>query len=313
VRAVVFAYHGIGCVGLEAVLRHGFDVRAVVTHPDDAGEEIWWESVAGRAEAHGLPVIRRAEAGEPGLRERVEALRPEIIFSFYYRHLLPQEILALAPNGAFNLHGSLLPRYRGRAPVNWVLVHGETETGVTLHRMITRADAGAIIERERVEIAPLDTAYTLFRKLEAAAARLLDRALPALAAGTAREIPQDAARATVFGARRPADGRIDWSWPAARVCDLVRAVTHPYPGAFTDLRGRKMFVWWALPQEGRAAARPGSVLAVDRDGVVVAAGEGNVRLVTVQLDGQPELPAAAFALAERLVPEVRFDAREGGA
>ncbi len=305
-KAVVFAYHGIGRIGLDAVVRHGFDVRGLVTHPDDPGETVWWGSAAARRGDLGIPVVRRAKAREPGLLEAVAAWKPEVLFSFYYRHLLPEPVLAAAPRGGYNLHGSLLPRYRGRSPLNWVLVNGETETGVTLHRMTPRADAGGIVDRERVAIGPLDTAFTLYRKLEGAAVRVLDRALPRILSGAVTETPQDLALATTFGGRSPEDGRIDWAWPASRVYDLVRAVTHPYPGAFTTWRGRRLFVWWAVPLERDPGAPPGTVLAADRDGIVVAAGTGCLRLVTIQAEGEPELAAAVFAAAAGIAPGDRL-------
>jgi methionyl-tRNA formyltransferase len=306
VKAVLFGYHTMGCVGFDALVRHGFDVRAIVTHRDDPRETVWWDSLADRGAARGLPVVFRDRPEEPGLLEAVASREPDILFSFYYRHMLPEEVLKAAPRGALNLHGSLLPRYRGRAPVNWVLVNGEVETGVTLHYMTSKPDAGDVVDREAVPISPVDTAYTVFRKLETAAGLLLDRALPAIATGTVAPIPQDPSRRSYFGGRRPDDGRIDWSWPALRIYNLVRAVTHPYPGAFTVHAGRRLFVWWALPSGGVAAGPPGTVLAVEREGIVVATGDGAIRLVTLQTEGRPELPACAFALAEQIVPGERL-------
>jgi methionyl-tRNA formyltransferase len=239
----------------------------------------------------------------------VASQRPDFLFSFYYRRMIPPEVLELAPRGALNLHGSLLPRYRGRAPVNWVLVEGQEETGVSLHYMVAQPDAGDLVDQERVAIDFADTAFTLYGKLEEAARLLLDRALPALAAGTARPVPLDLSQGSYRGGRKPADGRIDWGWPARRIYDLVRGVTHPYPGAFTALRGRKLLVWWALPVDSPASAEPGTVTAVDREGITVAAGEGAVRLITLQLEGQPELPAASLALALGLAPGERLGSR----
>ncbi len=309
-KAVVFGYHEMGCLGLEALVAHGFDVTAVFTHRDDPREEVWWRSLADRARSHGVPLFFPESPQDAVVHERIAAAEPDFIFSFYYRHMIPDAILGLARRGAFNLHGSLLPSYRGRAPVNWVLVHGERETGVSLHQMVTKPDAGDLIDQERVEIAPLDTAFTLFGKLEAAARRVLDRALPALAAGTARPRPLDLAAGSYFGGRKPADGEIDWSWSGQRIFDLVRAVTHPYPGAFASFAGKKLFVWWALPLSTRPEAAAGTVLAVEPDGVVVAAGEGALRLVTIQFTGQPELPAAALAPVAGLEPGARFDTPE---
>jgi len=302
VRTVVFAYHSIGCIGLEQLLRHGYEVAAVFTHPDaGSGEEVWWPSVARRARSLGIPVYERDRRDEPGLAELVAALAPEILFSFYYRHLLSAEVLAMPPRGALNLHGSLLPRGRGRAPVNWSLVHGDARTGVSLHYMVEKADAGDLVDQEAVAIAIWDTALTLYEKLERATVRVLERALPALAAGTAIARPQDLAKGTYWGRRRPRDGAIDWSWPAGRIYDLVRAVTHPYPGAFCRLDGDKLILWWAVPAgEVRPGAPPGSILELGRDGIDVAAGDGALRLQMVQLEGCPEQPAVAFFHARGL-------------
>ena len=305
-RAVVLGYHTMGCLGFEALLRHGFEVAAVLTHRDDPREEVWWDSLAARAEARGVPVHYLEDPKDPAFRELIASYAPEFLFSFYYRYMIPAAVLEIAPRGALNLHGSLLPRYRGRAPVNWVLVEGESETGVSLHYMVAKPDAGDLVDQERVAIEPADTAFTLYGKLETAAGRLLDRALPALAAGTAKPIPMDLSKGSYRGGRKPADGRIDWSWPAGRIYDLVRGVTHPYPGAFTALRGAKLLVWWALPLDDHPEAAPGTVTAVDRDGITVAAGEGSVRLITLQLDGQPELPACSLALAAGIAPGERL-------
>jgi methionyl-tRNA formyltransferase len=304
-KTVVMGYHTMGCLGFDALLAHGFEVVAVLTHRDDPHEEVWWESLAARAEARGIPVHYPEDAKDLAVGDLIASYAPDFLFSFYYRFMIPPAVLALAGRGALNLHGSLLPRYRGRAPVNWVLVEGQTETGVSLHYMVEKPDAGALVDQERVAIDVADTAFTLYGKLEHAARRLLDRALPALAAGTAQASPMDLSQGSYRGGRKPADGRIDWSWPAGRIYDLVRAVTHPYPGAFTTLRGRRLLVWWALPVAG-VYAEPGTVTTVDADGITVAAGEGGVRLVTLQLEGQPELPACSLALATGISPGERL-------
>ncbi len=303
-RCLVFGYHTMGCLGFDALVRHGFDVAAVFTHADDPHEEVWWGSLAERASSRSVPVHvpAKAELKDDAFTALVASYRPDFVFSFYFRWMVPTRVLALAPRGAFNLHGSLLPRYRGRAPVNWVLVNGETETGVSLHAMAAKADAGDLVDQERVEIARADTAFTLYGKLETAAAALLDRALPALREGRAEPRAMDLTLGSYFGGRTPEDGRFEWTWGAQRIYNLVRAVTHPYPGAFTAFGDRKLLVWWAVPVPAPRAAAPGAVVAADVDGVTVATGEGALRLVTVQLAGEPELPASAFALAHALTP-----------
>jgi methionyl-tRNA formyltransferase len=303
-RSLVFGYHTMGCVGFDALARHGFEVAAVFTHADDPHEEIWWSSLADRARARGVAVryVDRGGPKAPDFPALVGAFNADFIFSFYFRYMIPERVLDLAPHGAYNLHGSLLPRYRGRAPVNWVLANGETATGVSLHRMVAKPDAGDLVGQEVVEIALEDTAFTLYCKLETAAARLLDRTLPLLREGRVAAVPMNLAEGSYFGGRTPEDGRFAWDWPALRIYNLVRAVTHPYPGAFTSFGDHKLLVWWAVPIEAAAAGHPGRVLAADRDGITVATGEGWLRLVTVQLEGEPELPAGSFALAHGISP-----------
>lgn len=312
-RAVVFGYHTMGCLGLDALQRHGFSVPAVFTHRDDPHEEIWWESLADRAASRGIPVHypEKAEMGDPAFAARVAGYAPDFLFSFYFRFMIPPQVLALAPRGALNLHGSLLPRYRGRAPVNWVLVEGQSETGVTLHHMVAKPDAGAIVDQERVAIDFEDTALSLFRKLEPAAVRLLDRALPRLAAGTAEARPMDLAAGCYRGGRRPEDGRIDWSWPARRIYDLVRAVTHPYPGAFTETAGGRLLVWWAVPiAEAAAGTRraPGTLVDLRGDEVRVATGDGLLALRRCQRVGSEEGDAAAVLRSLGMAPGMRLGA-----
>ena len=240
-RSVVFAYHDVGVRCLSVLLARGVDVALVVTHEDDPGEAIWFESVHALAQRHDLPVVTPANAKDPELASRIAAIAPDFLFSFYYRRVIPESVLRLARRGALNMHGSLLPRYRGRSPVNWAIANGETETGATLHHMAARPDVGAIVGQEAVTILPDDIALDVFRKLTCAAERLLDRTLPSIIDGTAVAVAQAEELATTFGGRKPEDGLIDWRQPAAAVHNLVRAVAPPYPGAFTSLRGETVF------------------------------------------------------------------------
>jgi methionyl-tRNA formyltransferase len=233
--AVVFAYHNVGVRCLSVLLAQGVRVVLVVTHRDNPGETIWFDSVEALARARALPVITPADANAPSMVTQIRALRPDFLFSFYYRSMLGPELLALPARGAYNMHGSLLPKYRGRVPVNWAVIMGESETGATLHQMVAKPDAGGIVDQQAVPIGPEDSAAEVFDKVTAAAGEVLARSLPGLIAGTARIMPQDLSRGSYYGGRKPEDGRIDWSKSAREVHDLVRGVAPPYPGAFTRI------------------------------------------------------------------------------
>lgn len=297
-RVVFFGYHSIGARCLAGLLSRGARVSAVVTHAGAPGEARWFESVADLARGHGLPVHVPPSPNTPEMLERLQALGPELLLSVYYRRLLAPELLALPTIAAVNLHGSLLPRYRGRAPLNWAIIHGERETGVTLHHMTTEADAGDVIAQSRVVIGPDDTALVVYQRMIVAADALLAETLPGIVAGTAARIPQDPTVATVFGRRRPEDGRFEWSWPGSRIHNLVRAVTHPYPGAFTAWKGRRLFVWQSrLVEANPDAMPPGLVLETRDQGFVVQTGRGQLLVTRLQVDGEAELDGRAF-LAE---------------
>jgi len=296
-RAVVFAYHDVGVRCLEVLRAAGVDIPLLATHEDDPHETVWFGSVASRARLYGIPVITPADPNARETVERVRAAVPDLLFSFYYRRMLGAELLALPRRGAYNLHGSLLPKYRGRAPVNWAVLHGERETGATLHEMVAKPDAGRIVDRERVPILPNDSAAEVLGKVVLAGEIVLERSLPALAAGTARLVPQDLAAGSYFGGRRPEDGAIDPAWPAKRIHDLVRAVAPPYPGAFLDVRGRRL----RLLRTFDCGLPPGpphqpALVAADRALELRAADGGRLVVLEAELDGAP-LDAARLRAA----------------
>ncbi|CAN7320543.1 formyltransferase [Caballeronia sp. LjRoot31] len=250
--AVVFAYHNVGVRCLQVLLARGVEVALVVTHEDNPDENIWFGSVKSVAADHGITVITPADPKSPELHDAISELAPDFIFSFYYRHMLPVGLLALAARGAYNMHGSLLPKYRGRVPTNWAVLNGETETGATLHEMAAKPDAGAILAQTPVPILPDDTAAQVFDKTTVAAEQTLWRVLPALIAGEAPHLPNDLTKGSYFGGRKPEDGRIDWSQTAQQVYNLIRAVAPPYPGAFTDIGQQRFIVARArlVPENG---------------------------------------------------------------
>jgi methionyl-tRNA formyltransferase len=264
VRAVVLAYSNVGDRCLRVLRARGVEVPLVVTHRDHPGETVWFERVADTAVDLGLPFVFGDDPLDPALHRAVAEARPDVIFAFYYRSLLPAAILELAPRGAFNMHGSLLPRFRGRAPTNWAVLKGEQETGATLHEMVAKADAGRIVDQQAVPILPDDTGRQVFDKVTVAAEQVLWRSLPAIIAGEIRFRPNDLAAGSYFGRRTPEDGRIDWSQPAARVYDLIRAVAPPYPGAFTELAGVALVVAAArLGVDAPTTAEPPGLRIVD--------------------------------------------------
>lgn len=299
-KTVVFAYHDMGCVGINALLSAGYEITAIFTHNDVATENNFFGSVARLAAEHGIPVYAPDEANHPIWLDRIRTMAPEMIFSFYYRHLLSDEILQCAEKGAFNLHGSLLPKYRGRAPLNWALVNGERETGVTLHRMVKRADAGNILAQQKVAIEDQDNALTLHRKLTQAAEQLLNDVLPRLRKGEVSEWPQDESQATRVGGRTAEDGRIDWNQPAQTIHNLVRAVTDPWPGAFAFAGSVKFIVWKSRVHPHQHQAKPGTVIS--KQPFLIACGEGALEIQTGQSEHGVYMNGSQLAQSLGMVP-----------
>ena len=312
---VVFGYHDMGVACLQELLDQGANVVAVVTHGDDPTEAAWFGSVADLARERAIPVLTPGDPNVPAIVETLRALRPDLFFSFYFRRLLSPALLALPGLAAINLHGSLLPKYRGRAPLNWVLLRGEERTGVTLHHMDEWADHGDIVGQREVAIAIEDTALTLWRKLLAAGRQLLAELYPLIAAGRAPRVPQDHAAATTFGRRRPADGLIDWSRSAREIYNLIRAVTHPFPGAFTYRGDRRIFLWAARPPGNEGSpCLPGTILGTGAGGSLrVAAGQGILEVLRLQSEGEAEQDGADYSATVQDMPGARFSFAPRGA
>ena len=291
--AVVFAYHDVGVRCLSVLLDQGVDVPLVVTHRDNPNENIWFGSVADLAAQHRIPFITPEDPNAPEVVERIAALRPDFFFSFYYRLMLKAPLLTIPARGALNMHGSLLPKYRGRVPVNWAIIHGETETGATLHYMTEKPDNGDIVAQTAVPILPDDTAGEVFAKVTLAAERTLRDALPLLIAGTAPRRIQDLSQGGYFGGRKPEDGRIDWTQSARQIHNLVRALAPPYPGAFTEVDGHRLVI-----ERTRVADENGNHdaprLRVSDDRLYADSVSGTLEIVSCTLDGEP-LDPAAFA------------------
>ncbi len=241
-RAVVFAYHDVGARCLKVLLSAGIEVPLVVTTRDDPSEAQWFASVSATAAEYGLPVVTSPEVNTPEFERTVTELHPDFVFSFYFRSLIGAPLLNAARLGALNMHGSLLPRYRGRAPVNWAILHGERETGATLHYMTARADAGDIVDQLAVPILEDDDAREVFGKVTVAAEIILARSLSGLIDGTAPRVAQKLEDGQYFGRRRPEDGKIDWTRSAREIHNLVRAVAPPFPGAYAQVDGQRWMI-----------------------------------------------------------------------
>ncbi len=303
--AIVTAYHNFGCVGLEELVRAGVDVKAVFTYPDNEGETIWFRSVAQTAADLNIPVFAPDDINHPLWVQPIREMQPDYLFSFYYRDLIGEEILAIPKEASFNLHTSLLPKLRGRAPINWALVNGEKRTGVTLHHMTPRADDGDIVCQSAIDISDDDTAKSLHKRLEAVARQMLAEKLPDILAGNLAGSPQDDRAATYFGRRTAADGEISWKSTATDIGNLVRAVSSPYPGAFTHRGNSKVTIWSArVVESGVAGEEPGTVLGISP--LRIACGKGALEVLAGQLDGGVFLSGEMLAVEMDLCVGARF-------
>ncbi len=285
--AVVFAYHNVGVACLRVLLAQGVDVKLVVTHHDNPNENVWFDSVEKLAREHGIAVAIPDDPNTPEFIAQVAALKADFLFSFYYRMMLSPAMLATVKRGAFNMHGSLLPKYRGRVPINWAIIKGETETGATLHEMVEKPDAGRIVDQEAVAIGPDETALEVFIKVTDAAAATLARALPKLLDGSAELKTQDLKAGGYFGGRKPADGVINWNDSAQNIHNLVRAVAPPYPGASTTVNGRRLLIHKTrMAPPHFTHANPG-YLNVSSGAAIALCGDGHMlRVLEVEIDGK---------------------------
>ncbi|MCP2231654.1 formyltransferase family protein [Erwinia aphidicola] len=276
-KTVVFGYHDMGCSGLQALLAAGYEVMAVFTHADVPGENHFHGSLAQQAAEQGIAVFMPEDINQPSIVAQLRALAPEAIFCFSYRQALNAEIRACASVGAFNVHASLLPAHRGRAHLNWALIKGDKETGVTLHRITERPDAGPILAQQRVAITPQDDVFSLHNKLVATSAAQLALWLPALKAGRLTETEQDESQASSFGARKPEDGEIHWQQSADEVHNLIRALTRPWPGAFSGYQGQRIIIWQSRAINESSPQPPGTLISISP--LMVACGSGALEIL----------------------------------
>lgn len=288
-RVIVFAYSEPGYTCLKELISTKANIVAVYTHQDDPEEEIWFHSVYDLARENNIPVFRPKKIDEEAVAH-IKQLKPELIFSFYFRRLIPNEIILMPRLGSYNMHGALLPKYRGQTCINWAVVNGEKRTGATLHLMTERADEGDIVDQRSFDIAFSDTSLDVFKKMSTVAAQIVHDNLANIEAGTVNFTPQDNSQATKYGRRRPKDGVLDFSKDAVSLYNLIRGVTHPFPGAFTFVGGRKLFVWWGKPVEGKG--EEGTVVSANP--LCVGTGRGLLQLERLQWENEQEMPSSHF-------------------
>lgn len=262
--------------------------------------------VKEEAVRRGIPVFQPEKARHPDAVARVAAEAPDLIVVVAYGHILPKSILDIPRLGCINVHASLLPKYRGAAPINWAVARGETVTGVTIMRMDEGMDTGPILHVREMPIGEEDTAETMFSNLSILGAEALREALRKLREGTLDETPQDVSLATYAPMLKKEHGRIDWSRPAGEVRNLVRGMT-PWPSAFALHAGKTLKVRSStVAVESAAAGEPGEVVALGRDGIAVACGEGVLRLQVVQPEGGKAMDAWAYAQGRRVATGERL-------
>ena len=230
-------------MALQTLFNEGVNIVLVITHKDNANENIWFDSVADFCEKKNLNYIFSEDYTNHEIEGLIAKFSIAVIFSFYYRKILPNSILNKAQYGAVNMHGSYLPRYRGRVPVNWQIINGENEGGVTLHYMIDRPDAGDIISQKNIPISQNDTPVTLLSKIQYEGKKILKNSIHSILDGTCERIKQNDNNASYFGGRTPDDGKIDWHKKSQEIYNLIRGVTYPYPGSFSYLNNKKIIIW----------------------------------------------------------------------
>jgi len=290
------------------MLAAGHEIVGVVTRidkPSGRGRVLAAPPVKQAALDRGLSVFQPRRVRDPAFITQLRQLAADVIVVAAYGQILPEEILRLPRFGCVNIHASLLPRCRGAAPVNWAIIRGDTETGITIMQMDAGMDTGAIFLQERIAIEPKDTAGSLTEKLSMLGAEMIVRALPLIAAGSLTPVAQDNAQATLAPILKKEDGLIDWTLPAGEIANRVRGLS-PWPGAFTYLDDTLIKIREAEAAAGNAA--PGALAAETSSSLVAGTGAGLLRIAMLQAEGKKPVTSAEFLRGHRGVAGKRFSA-----
>lgn len=286
---------------LEALLEAGHDIIAVVTQPDKPkgrSGQMQFPPVKECALKHGLTVLQPKKVKTPEWVERLRALQADIFVVAAFGQILSKEILDMPRYGCVNIHASLLPKYRGAAPINWAIINGDEETGVTIMQMNEGVDTGDMLTRKVVPIAPKETAETLFDKLAKAGAELIVETLPKLEAGELTPVAQDESQATHVKMMGKSLGRIDWNKDAAVIERLVRGL-NSWPSAYTYFQGKSVKIWDCDVVENKEKEAAGTIIAVTKDYFDVAAGKDALRIRELQLEGKKRMDTRTFLLGNQ--------------
>jgi len=285
-----------------------FEILAVITQPDRArgrGRQVSFSPIKKVALAAKLPVHQPEKIRAPEVQELLQSYSPDFIVIIAFGQIIPARLLPIPKYGWINLHASLLPKYRGAAPINWAIVNGETRTGLTTMRIDAGMDTGDILLQRELEIGPIETAPELAARLSEAGAPLVADTLRGLAAGKITPRPQDHSQATLAPMLKRDDGRIDWNRTAVEIYNRMRGFT-PWPGSHSVFRGHSCHLWGEPVSNKKGDAPPGTLLLEDNDLLVVCGGTTVLRLSAVQLEGRKQVAASEFANGARLKPGERF-------
>lgn len=308
-RMVYMGTPAISASILEGLLQTCRSLVGVVTQPDKPrgrGRKVTPSPVKQLALDHGIPVLQPHSVGDPVFLDALKSIGPDLVVTAAYGKILKAASLSIPPLGCFNIHFSLLPSYRGPAPVTWALLNGETETGITLFRMEEGMDTGDIVAVRSLAIDPDESAGELTQRLTVLARELLPHALEDVVRGRAASVPQDPSNVTYAPLLKKADGRIDWQLSAGEVRNRIRALD-PWPGAFTFWKGKRLRLWEACVESEDSSGTPGEVLSLSETGLKVQAGTGVLSIRSLQLEGRRRMEISSFIRGQTIKAGDRFD------